>query len=141
MELPRSQYLISDTMRPRVKICCISSVYEAKMAIDYGADALGLVSHMPSGPGVIDDNLISEIVKTIPPPIASFLLTSQIDPHRIIEQYQVANTSTIQMVDRLETRAYDVLRDRLPHVKLYNLTYKRADKIAHIIFFRSRQKT
>ncbi len=110
-------------MRPRVKICCISSVYEAKMAIDYGADALGLVSHMPSGPGVIDDNLISEIVKTIPPPIASFLLTCQTDPRRIIEQYQVVNTSTIQMVDRLENRAYDVLRDRLPHVKLVQVIH------------------
>jgi len=35
--------------RPRVKICCISSIEEARLAIDYGASALGLVGHMPSG--------------------------------------------------------------------------------------------
>ena len=42
-------------MTTRVKICCISSTDEAKMAISYGASALGLVSNMPSGPGIISD--------------------------------------------------------------------------------------
>tara|TARA_Y100000992_G_C21125811_1_gene424200 strand:+ start:561 stop:785 length:225 start_codon:yes stop_codon:yes gene_type:complete len=36
----------------RVKICCICSVEEAKLANAYGASALGFVGHMPSGPGV-----------------------------------------------------------------------------------------
>ena len=53
-------------MKPRVKICCISSVEEALTAIKYGASALGLVGNMPSGPGVIDDTL--------------FLLTSETKP-------------------------------------------------------------
>ncbi|MDF5715983.1 MAG: hypothetical protein PUP93_19380 [Rhizonema sp. NSF051] len=48
-------------MTPRVKICCISSVEEAWTAIRYGASALGLVSAMPSGPGVIDEELIAKI--------------------------------------------------------------------------------
>jgi phosphoribosylanthranilate isomerase len=52
-------------MRTRIKICCISSVNEAKLAIDHGADALGLVGKMPSGPGPVPDWLIAEIVKTI----------------------------------------------------------------------------
>ena len=38
---------------PRIKICCIASIDEARLAIDAGASALGLVSAMPSGPGVI----------------------------------------------------------------------------------------
>jgi phosphoribosylanthranilate isomerase len=46
---------------PRVKICCISSVEEAWAAIHAGASALGLVSTMPSGPGVIGWDLIAEI--------------------------------------------------------------------------------
>lgn len=44
--------------RPRIKICCISSIEEARLAITYGASALGLVGHMPSGPGVITDERI-----------------------------------------------------------------------------------
>ncbi len=40
--------------RPRVKICCIKTPDEAALAIQAGASALGLVSWMPSGPGVVD---------------------------------------------------------------------------------------
>jgi len=64
------------TKIPRVKICCISSPAEAKLAIDHGADALGLVGKMPSGPGIIGDALIKNIAQIAPPPIATFLLTS-----------------------------------------------------------------
>ena len=45
-------------MRTRIKICCISSIEEAKLAIDLGADAIGLVAQMPSGPGPKPDELI-----------------------------------------------------------------------------------
>ena len=63
------------TVKPRVKICCISSLAEAQLAIAYGASAVGLVSQMPSGPGVIDEELIVEIASHVPPPVATFLLT------------------------------------------------------------------
>ena len=66
-------------MKPRVKICCISSQWEARTAVEYGASALGLVGEMPSGPGVISDDQIRAIAATVPPPIATFLLTSKAD--------------------------------------------------------------
>jgi energy-converting hydrogenase Eha subunit A len=37
------------TRNPRVKICCISNLHEAAMAIEAGAAALGLVSNMYVG--------------------------------------------------------------------------------------------
>jgi phosphoribosylanthranilate isomerase len=52
----------------RVKICCIWSIAEAGLAISYGASALGLVSKMPSGPGLIPDDLIKAIAQSTPPP-------------------------------------------------------------------------
>ena len=58
----------------------MSSIQEAQLAIPYGASALGLVSAMPSGPGIIEEELIAEIAETIPPAVSSFLLTSQQDP-------------------------------------------------------------
>lgn len=61
-------------MKPQIKICCISSKKEAKMAIEAGASAIGLVGKMPSGPGPIEDNLIKEIAIKVPPPIATFYL-------------------------------------------------------------------
>ena len=46
-------------MRPRLKVCCIAGVDEMRLAVRYGASAVGLVSAMPSGPGPIDEKLIA----------------------------------------------------------------------------------
>ena len=76
------------------------SVRETALAISYGADALNLVSEMPSGTGIVSDELAAEI--TIPPGVSSFLLTSKQDARAIIEQQRLIGTDTIQIVDRLE---------------------------------------
>jgi len=108
---------------PRVKICCISSPEEAALAIKQGAAALGLVGQMPSGPGIIDDDLIRSIVKTIPPPISSFLLTSETSARNIIDHYQKVQTTTIQIVDALSDRQYQLIRQELPNVKLVQVIH------------------
>ena len=109
--------------RPRVKICCISSVSEALTAIECGASALGLVGKMPSGPGVIDDILINEIARCVPPPVSTFLLTSETNAEKIISHYKRVHTTTIQIVDELERRDYQKLREELPHVKLVQVIH------------------
>lgn len=111
------------TIKPRVKICCISSLAEAELAIGYGASALGLVSAMPSGPGVIDEDLIAEIAACAPPPIATFLLTSKQDADSIIEQHRRLRTNTLQIVDRLERGNYADLRSALPGIRLVQVIH------------------
>jgi len=110
-------------MRTRIKICCISSVNEAKLAIDHGADAIGLVAKMPSGPGPIPDWLIAEIVKTIHPPIASFLLTSEQSSEEIIYHVKRVDTNTVQIVDELTTGAYSDIKTALPHLKIVQVIH------------------
>lgn len=110
-------------IKPRVKICCISSIEEAGMAIEHGAAALGLVGYMPSGPGVIGDELINRIAKKVPPPISTFLLTSETRPQEIIKHYKRVHTTTIQIVDELERKEYQLLRDELPNVKLVQVIH------------------
>jgi phosphoribosylanthranilate isomerase len=110
-------------MRTRIKICCISSREEAILAISAGADALGLVGPMPSGPGVITDDEIAEITASIPPPIASFLLTSETDAAAIIRHQQKVNTSTVQIVDSLASGSYREIRKALPFVKLVQVIH------------------
>ena len=110
-------------MRTRIKICCISSVNEAKLAIDHGADAIGLVGKMPSGPGPIPDWLIAEIVKTIHPPIASFLLTSEQSSEEIIYHVKRVDTNTVQIVDELTTGTYSDIRTALPHLKIVQVIH------------------
>ncbi|WP_317048117.1 hypothetical protein [Pontibacter diazotrophicus] len=97
-------------IKPRVKICSISSVQEAQLAIAAGADALGLVGEMPSGPGVIPDARIKEIVMTVPPPVATFLLTSSTAVESIIEHHQRTQANTLQFVDALPVGAYQQIR-------------------------------
>ncbi len=107
----------------RIKICCISSKEEASLAIRYGASALGLVSAMPSGPGVITEELIAEIAGTVPPGVSSFLLTSATEASRIIEQVRTCRANTVQLVDRVDPSAYEELRAALPGVKLVQVVH------------------
>ena len=109
--------------RPKIKICCISSLEEAFLAIKHGADALGLVGNMPSGPGVIADELISQITKHVPPPIATFLLTSERKASDIIAHHQKVQTNTIQIVDSLLEMDYAKIREAIPTVKIVQVIH------------------
>ena len=108
---------------PKVKVCCISSIDEARIAIECGASALGLVGKMPSGPGVISDELINQIARAVPPPISTFLLTSETKTEKIISHCKKVFTSTLQLVDELEINQYAGLRDQLPWVKIVQVIH------------------
>jgi phosphoribosylanthranilate isomerase len=110
-------------MRIRIKICCISSNEEAFTAIEAGADALGLVGKMPSGPGPISDELIKQIARSVPPPVATFLLTSETSAARIIEHHHRTRTNTIQIVDSLAEGTYSEIKEALPNVKIVQVVH------------------
>ena len=110
-------------MRPRIKICCISSREEAALAIREGAAALGLVGNMPSGPGIISDELIAAIAAATPPPIGTFLLTSETRSANIISHHHKTFTNTIQLADALEDRNYAEIRAALPTIKLVQVIH------------------
>lgn len=110
-------------MKTYVKICCMASREEAALAMSMGADALGLVSAMPSGPGPIADQLIADIAATVPPPIATFLLTCRQDAEGIIEQHAMCRTSTLQLVDTVAPAELRKLRVRLPGIKLVQVIH------------------
>ncbi len=123
----------------RVKICCIANEDEAELAVRMGASAIGPVGAMPSGPGPITDDEIERIARMAPPPIATFLLTSEQEPRQIIEHHHRTRTNTIQIVDDLNGRDYDVLREALPGVKLVQVIHvideRSADEASEIAEF------
>ena len=112
-------------MRTRVKICCISGVAEAEAAVAAGADAIGLVSAMPSGPGVIGEHLIAEIAAAAPPALGTFLLTSKVEPAAIVAQQRRCGINTIQLCDSLDASAYPMLREALPGIALVQVIHVR----------------
>jgi len=93
------------------------------MAIDSGANAIGLVSAMPSGPGPIPEDLIAEIAATVPPAVSSFLLTCLQDASSIIAQQRRLRVNTIQICDRLTTGTYHEIHDALPGIKLVQVIH------------------
>ncbi len=109
--------------RVRFKVCCIASPEELHAAVEAGASAVGLVSSMPSGPGVIPDARIADIARRVPPGVDSFLLTSLQDPEAIIEQHRQARTSTLQLVDELPAGAHTRLRTALPVIRLVQVVH------------------
>lgn len=108
---------------PYVKICCIASVIEARLAIRAGASALGLVTKMPSGPGILSHELIAEIADSIPPPIATFLLTARQDASGIIEQYLACRTNTLQFVDHVPHDELQRVRRELRAARLVQVIH------------------
>jgi phosphoribosylanthranilate isomerase len=110
-------------MRTRIKICCINSITEANIAIENGADAIGLVAEMPSGPGPIPDELIKQIAQSVPPFIGTFLLTSKTSADEIIKHHHRTRTNTIQIVDLLSHGTYSQIREALHGVKIVQVIH------------------
>jgi phosphoribosylanthranilate isomerase len=109
--------------RPRIKVCCIKSVEEAWLAIDAGASAMGLVSEMPSGPGVISEERAAEIAAAVPPGVDAFLLTSLQDVDALVDQTAFVKARALQLGAALPRGAHAELRHRLPGVKLVQVLH------------------
>jgi len=110
-------------MSPKIKICCIANIEEAQLAIKTGASAIGLVGHMPSGPGIISDKKIFSIAKNIPPQIDTFLLTSETNAENIINHHKRTNTNTLQLVDTVRTDTYKQLKKHIQEIKLVQVIH------------------
>ena len=96
--------------RTRVKICCISSADEAQLAVKAGADAIGLVGKMPSGPGQLTDTKIRDIARNVPPGVSCFMLTSETTATGVAEHLLRTGVSTVQLVQHMtlaETMSLD----------------------------------
>lgn len=107
----------------QIKVCCMASVSEAQRAVAAGASAVGLVSAMPSGPGVIDEALIADIAAAVTPPTQTFLLTARRDAHTIAAQHRRCRTTTIQLVDAVPHTELAALRRELPGVQLVQVIH------------------
>lgn len=84
--------------RTRIKICCIASPGEAARAAAAGADLLGLVGPMPSGPGPITHAEARAIAATAPPWATPVLLTAGETADEIAAHAAEAGVRTVQVV-------------------------------------------
>lgn len=101
-----------------VKICCIQSIDEARLAIAHGARSLGLVSEMPTGWGPVPEQRIAEIAAVIPPMVDSVLLSSRTDAEAVARQLELTGCNTVQIVDRFPLEDLASLRRAFPGVRI-----------------------
>jgi phosphoribosylanthranilate isomerase len=119
-------HLAAGGARPavRVKVCCIARVEEARLAVAHGASALGLVSAMPSGPGVIDDATVAAVAAAVAgEPVQTFLLTARTRATDIAAQHAAAGTTTLQLVDHVPHDELRALRRLRPGVQLVQVVH------------------
>ncbi|WGF88743.1 phosphoribosylanthranilate isomerase [Marinivivus vitaminiproducens] len=114
--------------RLRVKICCISDADEMRAAVRAGADALGFVSAMATGPGVIDEDRIAAMATGVPPPVARVLLTSALDADAIVAQALLCRPDVLQLVDYHDADILVALRTALPSIRLMPVVHVTGDE-------------
>ncbi len=111
---------------PLVKVCCIASIDEAGRAIAAGAAVLGLVTAMPSGPGVISDAQAADIaahVRRNASAVQTFLLTSRTTAASIAEQHAAIGSTALQLVDHVPEVELQQLRHWCAGVQLVQVVH------------------
>lgn len=123
-----------DALKPKIKICCMLDAEEARLALKAGADALGFVSSMPSGPGVIPEVEIAEIIAGLPPGTDSFLLSSKTDADVLRAQVHRCRPATLQLCETPEPALLRSLREMLPDLRLVPVIHVRgADSVGEAL--------
>jgi phosphoribosylanthranilate isomerase len=81
---------------PRVKICGITNLDDARHAADCGADALGFVFY-PGSPRFVDPDQARRIVAELPPLVTTVGLFVNEPPARIREMVDFCGLNTVQL--------------------------------------------
>lgn len=109
--------------RPLLKVCCISSISEALLALEKGADFLGLVGPMPSGPGILSLEDIKVIVRAIPEDAKTILLTSETDAEHIATSVKSLGVKAVQIVRELPVNVLSKIRSLLPETIILSVVH------------------
>ena len=115
-------------MRTKIKICCIQSADEAKLAFATGADAIGLVSSMPSGPGPIPDSRIRDVISAFPGSM-SVLLSSRTSFDAVRRQVDFCRPAALQLVDHVSPGVRKRLKIEFPDLTLIQVVHVQGEEV------------
>lgn len=103
------------------------------MAIEEGADALGLVARMPSGPGPISDPEIASITAVVPPPISTFMLTAETTAIGISSHIDETRPSTVQIVSQIKEEELEKLAELQPDIRRVQVIHVEGEEALDLI--------
>lgn len=95
----------------------MASFETVEQAIAAGADGVGFVCAVPTSPRTIALEAVAEIVRQVPPSIATFLLTSESSVAGIAAQVAQTGVSTVQLIAPLPVCELQALAERLPRTQ------------------------
>ncbi len=110
-------------MMLKVKVCCIKSIHEARMALSFGANFIGLVGPMPSGPGTLTVDQIKDIKVQLSPRIECFYLTSKTSIKDILMEYEQIKTTHIQLTDHVEESVRQTFKKAYPNTAIVQVVH------------------
>jgi len=110
-------------MRTRVKICCMTTPSDVRAAVIAGADAIGVVGPMPSGPGPVTDEVARTIIAATPPGITPVLLSSEPETEGVLRHLQATAASVLQLVRPVDPAVHRELKAVLPALKIIQVVH------------------
>jgi phosphoribosylanthranilate isomerase len=110
-------------MRTRVKICCMASPSEVRAAAVAGADCIGAVGPMPSGPGPLDDETARAVIAAAPPGVTPFLLSQETGIEGLVRHARATRATVVQLVRHVDPRLHFDIREALPGVKIVQVIH------------------
>ena len=119
--------------RTRIKVCCIASVEEARMAISFGATAIGLVGQMPTGPGVISDDQARAIADAVRSAVETVLLTSRESATDIVDHINYCRTDTVQIVRHVDPSVHERLKSTMPNIRRIQVLHVEDESVTELI--------
>ncbi len=114
-------------MRTNIKICCIQSADEAKLAFAAGVDAVGLVSDMPSGPGPIPDWRIRNVISAFPDGM-TVLLSSRTSADGIREHVNYCRPAALQLVDHVSPEIRESVKAEFPDLAIIQVVHVKCEE-------------
>jgi phosphoribosylanthranilate isomerase len=106
-----------------VKVCCIQSAAEVRMALEAGATHVGLVASMPSGPGPLPDEEIAGIAADAPADVTTVLLTSRTRAADIAAHVVATGVDAVQIVREVPAAVRHAVRQALPGIRIFQVVH------------------
>lgn len=111
----------------------MASLQEVQLAIQAGADAVGFVCATPTSVRTIDKLKVAQITPLIPPPIGTFLLSSEHTASSISENVQLSGVSTVQILSHISLEESERLAKLMPTTKRVQVIHIESEQSLDLI--------
>jgi phosphoribosylanthranilate isomerase len=101
----------------------MASPSEVRAAAVAGADGVGVVGPMPSGPGPVDDETARKVTAAAPPGVTAFLLTQEVTLEGVVRHVRATGAPVVQIVRPVDPQLHVDLREAMPALKIVQVVH------------------